>query len=117
MFYYDVNFWRSFAPGRSFVTFRTLFYALLDLIYSRMTRMSLFLSAWAGPGIAEGPGRPVPDNETAEAPTVGEYGDAETVNHFTTLNCFHSNNVSGICILCNAHVTCGFVSHEASLHR
>ena len=42
--------------------------------------MSMFLSVWAGPGIAEGPGRPVPDNETAQAPTVGEYGDARIVN-------------------------------------
>ena len=48
--------------------------------------MSLFLSVWAGPGIAEGPGRPVPDNETAEAPTVGEYGDAEIVNDLTPLS-------------------------------
>ena len=95
----------------------TLFYALLNLIYSRMIRMSLFLSVWAGPGIAEGPGRPVPDNETAEAPTVGEYGDARIVNDLTPLSSFHSNHVSGICILCNAHVTCGFVSHEASLHH
>ena len=80
MFYYDVNFWRSVAPGRSFITFPTLFYALLNLIYSRMMRMSSFLSVWAGPGIAEGPGRPVPDNETAEAPTVGKCGDAEIMN-------------------------------------
>ena len=79
--------------------------------------MSLFLSVWQGPGIAEGPGRPVPDNETAEAPTVGEYSDARIVNDLTPLSFFHFNGVSGICILCNAHVTCGFVSHEASLHR
>ena len=94
MFYYDVNFWRSVAPGRSFVTFWTLFYALVNLIYLRMIRMSLFLSAWAGPGIAEGPGRPVPDNETAEAPTVGEYGDARIVDDLTPLSFIHSNRVS-----------------------
>ena len=79
--------------------------------------MSMFLSVWAGPGIAEGPGRPVPDNETAQAPTVGEYSDARIVNDLTPLNFFHSNRVSAIYILCNAHVTCGFVINETTLHR
>ena len=32
----------------------------------------------AGPGLTEGAGSPVSDNETAEAPTVGEYDDRKS---------------------------------------
>ena len=41
-----------------------------------MMRVSCFPTVVSGPGAAEGAGSPVSDNETAEAPTVGEYGDA-----------------------------------------
>ena len=40
-----------------------------------MIRVSCFPTVVSGPGVAEGAGSPVSDNETAEAPTVGEYGD------------------------------------------